>query len=111
MSIELGLTIICIVKTLRIQINFVCISDSLKTTTNASDDRDTRAERPRSPVPPRETPSQPQSTPQFVFPTRLHLQELEVDVLRVNDLSAHSINVEHLSAPNLQVRTNDTIKI
>lgn len=40
---------------------------------------------------------------EFVFPRRLHLDELDVDVLRVHDLSAHTINVEHLRTSQMEV--------
>ncbi|ODM95678.1 hypothetical protein Ocin01_11002, partial [Orchesella cincta] len=52
------------------------------------------------------TQSQPtQPPPPFVFPTRLHLEQLEVDFLRVNDLTAQSIRVEHLQTPQLEVHS------
>lgn len=96
---------------------FLNDSDSVGPT-SFSYDRDAQQQRPRSPAPPkREQPPQQQQQqqqsqpasgsqqlpPQFVFPRRLHLDELEVNILRVNDLSAHSITVEHLNAPQLEV--------
>ena len=52
----------------------------------------------------RETPL-PVSYPpmQVIFPTRLHLSELEVDFLRVNELTAHSLTMDNLATPHLQV--------
>ena len=40
---------------------------------------------------------------EVIFPTRLHLDELEVDFLRVNELTAQSITMDHLHAPQLYV--------
>jgi len=43
---------------------------------------------------------------QIIFPTLLHLDELEVDFLRVNELSARTLTMEHLHTSNLEVNMN-----
>jgi len=53
----------------------------------------------------REVPAAYQPQPmQVIFPTRLHLNELEVDFLRVNELTAGALTMDRLETPHLQVR-------
>jgi len=77
--------------------------------TNETKEKNELRARSRSPatnIGPDSVRRSPSRTPQPVtmtLPTRMHLEELEVDFLRVNDLSAQSINVERLQSPQLEV--------